>query len=267
MRTVKWIMAVAAGVGLLVVGCGDNGSDDPGGAASGELPDGRTFLSTSVTDGDMPRSLADGTRIRLDFTGDDLRVDAGCNLLWFSPTRQDGDRLITAMEFTTNAGCSPDRLDQDDWLTGFLTSEPTLRLDGDSLRLSSDGVTIELLDIEVATPDRPLVGTRWRINTIIDGQSENSFNAEAEAWLIFTADGTVRGRTACNAFGARYQVDGSRLSVSRLVTTDAPCEGLAAELETALYDVLSGDSTVDIETNKLTLISTNGKGVSLRTDL
>jgi heat shock protein HslJ len=258
---------VAAGVGLLVVGCGDNGSDDPGGAASGELPDGRTFLSTSVTEGDMPRSLADGTRIRLDFTGDDLRMDAGCNLLWFSPTRQDGDRLITAMEFTTQVGCSPDRLDQDDWLTGFLTSEPTLRLDGDSLRLSSDGVTIELLDIEVATPDRPLVGTRWRINTIIDGQSENSFNEEAEAWLIFTDDGTVRGRSACNLFSARYEVDGSKLSVSRLIATDEGCTGYAAEIEAALFDVLHGESTVNIETNKLTLTAANGKGVSLRTDL
>ena len=168
---------------------------------------------------------------------------------------------------STEIGCAPRSLDQDDWLTDFLTSDPTVRLDGDSLRLTSQDTTIELLDIEVATPDRPLVGTRWGINTVIDGKSANSYDAQADAYLIFGDDGTVRGRTACNSFGAQYEVDGSKLRVSRLITTDVGCAGYAAIIEEALYDVLSGDSTIDIETNHLTLTSANGKGVSLETNL
>jgi heat shock protein HslJ len=264
----KRTLAVAAGVGLLVsTGCGEDGSGDPRGGAGGELPDGRTFLSTSMTDGDVVRPLVDGTRIRLEFAGDNLRAYAGCNYLGFGNARQEDDRLVAGQASGTDIGCDPKRLDQDDWLAEFLTSEPTLRLDGDSLSLTSEEVTIELREIEVATPDRPLVGTRWRINTILDGQSANSFGAQYEAYLIFRYDGTVRGHTACNAFRAHYEVDGSTLSTSRLVAETAPCEGYAAELEAALVDVLSGDSTIAIETNQLTLTAADGKGVSLRTNL
>lgn len=258
-------------VGILLVtialgaaGCGEEEApDDP--SAGGELPDGRTFLSTSVTEGGAPRPLADGTPIRLDFDGDDLIVDTGCNELWFGPARRDGNRLITDTTFTTQVGCSPDREDQDEWVTRFLTSEPTLELDGDALRLTSKDVTIELLDIEVATPDQPLVGTRWRINTVIHDEGVNSYNEDAEAYLIFGDDGVVTGRTACNSLGGRYEVDGSKLSVSELITTHAGCDGYAAEIETALYDVLNGYSTIDIETSQLTLLAANNNGVSFRT--
>lgn len=266
MRSVKGIAVVAAAA-LVITGCGDEGSAKPGGGSVRELPDGRTFLSTSVINGDSTRPLAEGTRIRLEFAGDELSAYAGCNYLGFGDARQEDDRLVVDQTSSTDIGCDRQRADQDDWLADFLTSEPTVRLDGDSLWLASQDTTIKLLDLEVATPDRPLVGTRWRINTVIDVGSENSYNAKAEAYLIFGDDGAVRGRTACNSFGARYQTDGSKLRVSRLVTTDQGCDGYAAIIEDALYDVLSGDSTIDIETNQLTLTSADGKGVSLRTNL
>lgn len=253
-------------IALGLAGCGEAeapATDDFGFAD--ELHDGRTFLSTSVVEGDAPRPLAEGTRIRLEVVEGDLSVEAGCNALWFGNATQEGDRLITGLEGTTEIGCSPERIRQDDWLTDFLTSEPTLRLNGDSLRLTSGDTTIDLLDIEVADPDRPLVGTRWRINTVVDGQSANSFAEEAEAYLTFGDDGTISGRTACNSFSARYEVDGPRLSVSRLIATDASCKGYAAEIQAALFDVLHGDSIIDIETDQLSLTAADGKGVSLRT--
>jgi heat shock protein HslJ len=260
----RWIMA-AASAALVITGCGD---DEFGGSRDElQLPNGRTFLSTSVTEGGDSRPLIEGTTIRLEFAGGGLRVHAGCNHIGFSEARQEGDRLVTDQMSFTEMGCGRERADQDEWLANFLTSEPTMRLDGDSLWLTSQDTTIELLDIEVATPDRPLVGTRWRINTVIDGRSENSYNSEAEAYLIFGDDGTVQGRTACNSFGARYEVDGSKLSVSRLVTTAVACGGYGAIIEEALFRVLRGNSTIDIETSQLTLTSADGSGVSLRTNL
>jgi heat shock protein HslJ len=267
MRAMRWILAAAGSVLMVTTGCGDVGSGDPRRGASGELPDGRAFLSTSVTEGDVPRPLAEGTRIRLEFDGDGLSVYAGCNYLGFQNARQNGDHLVVEEESSTDVGCRPKAMEQDEWLTTFLTSEPTMRLEGDSLWLTSKDTTIELLDIEVATPDRPLVGTRWRINTVIDGVSANSYNSEADAYLVFHDDGSVTGETACNSFSARYEVDGSRLSVSGLVTTRAACGDYGAVIETALFDVLQGDSTIDIETIHLTLTAADGTGVSLRTNL
>ncbi len=48
-------------------------------------------------------------------------MNAGCNELWFGNARQDGDRLIVDLEYTSEVGCTPERLDQDDWLARVLT--------------------------------------------------------------------------------------------------------------------------------------------------
>ncbi|HKE69340.1 MAG TPA: META domain-containing protein, partial [Nocardioidaceae bacterium] len=204
----------------------------------------------------------------MDFDGGALNVNAGCNLLGFDEVRQIDDRLVAGQASSTEMGCLQERMDQDDWIAAFLTSEPTVRLDGDTLRMTSGETTIELLDTEVATPDQPLVGPRWRINTIVeDGWSTNSYNSDAEAYLVFDDDGTLRGRTACNAFSADYQVDGTTLSTSGLTSTKAQCDKYGALIEAALYDVLRGDSTIDIETKQLTLVDADGNGVSLQTNL
>ena len=105
-------------------------------------------------------------------------------------------------------------------------------------------------------------------NTIVeDGWSTNSYNADAEAYLVFGDDGTLRGRTACNAFSADYQVDGTTLTTSGLTSTKAQCDHYGALIEAALYDVLRSDSTIDIETKQVTLVDADGNGVSLRTNL
>jgi hypothetical protein len=54
----KWIMA-AAGAALLIAGCGSGESDDLGDGSAGDLPEDRTFLSTSVTEGGVSRPLAE----------------------------------------------------------------------------------------------------------------------------------------------------------------------------------------------------------------
>ena len=245
-----------------VWGCGEEAAP-----SSGELPDGRTFLSMSVVESGEPRPLVEGTRIRLDFGEGGLSVQTGCNYLDLGNVRQVDDRLVVGRQLFTEMACSQERMDQDDWVLEFMTSEPTVRLDGDTLWMTSGETTIELLDIEVATPDQPLVGPRWRINTIIDGQSETSYNAEPEAYLVFDADGTLRGRTACNAFSASYEVDGTTLSTSGLTTTKVACDDSGALIEAALYDVLRDGATIDIETRQLTLTSADGNGVSLQTNL
>jgi heat shock protein HslJ len=139
-----------AAVGLLIpialelVACGEEESvsilDGPGG-----VPDGRTFLSSSVVEGGVSRPLVEGTRIRLEFADGDLSAYAGCNYLELGNARQEGGRLVADQTSFTEMGCGREREAQDDWLADFLTSEPTVRLDGDSLRLTSEHTTIELV--------------------------------------------------------------------------------------------------------------------------
>jgi len=47
--------------------------------------------------------------------------------------------------FGTEMACEPGLMDQDVWLTEFLTSAPTVSLEDDMLTLADDGSTIAML--------------------------------------------------------------------------------------------------------------------------
>ena len=44
----------------------------------------------------------------------------------------------------TRMACSPELMNQDSWLAELLTSNPTIVVDGDTLTLTADDVTLEL---------------------------------------------------------------------------------------------------------------------------
>lgn len=110
------------------------GSDDPDLA-------GKTFVSTQVTG----HELVDGSEVRLIFQTDRISVQAGCNTLNGGATWDEGALVVTQPMARTMMACAPDLMAQDDWLEGFLTSEPALSLDGATLTLgdSTEGITLD----------------------------------------------------------------------------------------------------------------------------
>ena len=89
------VLIAAVAVPVIVLGCvgagaGPSGSRPGSGAASAStVPsatpaltlDGRTFLSTAVTENGVARALVGGTRIRLQFLDGRLAATAGCNTM------------------------------------------------------------------------------------------------------------------------------------------------------------------------------------------
>ena len=65
---------------LVLAGCNAAGSD-PTSSADPMSVDGRTFLSTDVTQDGEERPLVDGTQIRLAFSDGQLSASAGCNTI------------------------------------------------------------------------------------------------------------------------------------------------------------------------------------------
>lgn len=244
-------------VGLLLSGCG-------AALAPGEgLPDGRTFLSESVTEQGEPRPLVAGTRIRLSFSGDTVRADAGCNLL-SGTARMDGDRLVVTNLGGTEMGCDEPRMAQDDWLIEFLGGRPVLALDGDVLTLSDSRTVIRLSDRRIADPDRPLRGTRWEVDTLVDGAVASSLPAGVSAYLTFTKGGQVTGYDGCNLFSGRYEVRDLAIIVSELISATRHCAGDAGVVGQSVLDVLREEMTYRIEARRLMLDTASGKGLGLR---
>ncbi|MEV4512243.1 META domain-containing protein [Dactylosporangium sp. NPDC049525] len=261
---------------LLVVlaGCARGGAAAP---AEG-LPWGHTYLSTAVTEQGKPRQLAAGTRIELRFgDGGRLLVLAGCNTMQ-AKARLDGDRLVLGEMAMTAMGCAAPLGAQDTWVATFLGGKPAWRVTGDELVLDGAGISMTLLDREVADPDRPLAGAEWTVDTLISPAPHASVSAGASdagvaasvpagvrAHLTFTADGKVTGSGGCNALSGGYTMDGATLTFTDVGSTRMACPDERATVEAAVLGVLRGTATYAIDANHLTLTAADGTGLRLTT--
>ncbi|GAB2631414.1 META domain-containing protein [Kribbella swartbergensis] len=241
-------MISAAGAGLLLAltGCGNESS------AGGSL-EGKTYLSTTVTEEGKPKRLVPNSRIRLTFTDDGrLIAEAGCNSMQApvdtgnGKLSTDGDLAMTAM------GCDAPRHAQDSWLMNVLKSEPSWKLEDDRLTLTSGGTTILLTDRETAGPDLSLDGTRWSLETVISGDTASHQAGSAKVWITVNGE-RVTGSTGCNELQGLVARGTGKLTFGEIATTRRACPGDAGRLEQTLLDRLRGDVSYEIDANRLKL--------------
>lgn len=254
---------------LLLTSCGTvdgQGGAGPG-AAGRTFPsslEGRTYLSTVVTEDGADRPLVEGSRVRLAFASGRVSAQAGCNTM-AGDYRTDDGRLVVEQLSSTLMACSEELMRQDTWLSDLLEGGPSFTLDGDQLVLTSGATAITLLDRTVADPDRPLAGTVWRVDTLISQDAVSSTPRGAEASLTFGDGGTLEVHAGCNRGSGTWTSDGDTVTVSRVVLTQMACEGARAELERAVTDVLgAGRLQLEITADRLTLTGADGKGLGLR---
>ena len=254
------VLAVVALSLLLLVGCGSR-------AASGGLSDlrGRTFLSTGVMENGQAKQLVTGTRIRLSFGEEGRRIgaDAGCNHIG-GDARVENGRLVAGDMAMTAMGCDGGRSEQDDWLVKFLTGTPTVRISGTELMLANNTTEIRLLDRTVADPDRPLIGTRWVVESVIDRDTSSSIPQGAVAHLLLNADGTFTGNTGCNHMGGGAVIAAPTIRFAGVFTTKMACEDGRMRLEHSVLGVLHDTVHYEIEADQLRLRDSSGKGLDLR---
>ena len=224
--------------------------------------DGRTFLSTSVTEDGVAWQLVAGTRIRLSFGEGRIGASVGCNSFGAGYRTGDGHLIVTEGGQTL-IGCAPDREAQDDWLFAFLGSRPMLSLAGNDLVLESGGTVITLLDREIADPDLPLVGTTWTVSAIISGGADSSAPAGVVASIVFMSDGRVEVNDGCNSGGGQFSATAETLRIVELSMTKRACDRGEAQMEAAVLAVLRAES-IDyrIEAGTLSLNAGN-RGLAL----
>ena len=233
--------------GCSTIGAGPSDTADPGSV------DGRTFLSTDITQDRADRPLVDGTQVRLAFSDGQLTASAGCNTIGGTYSI-DGDQLIFDGGGMTEMGCDPALHDQDEWLSEFLGADPEMALDGDELTLTSGGITMTLLDREVADPDLPLVGTTWTVTSIISADAVSTVPDGAVATFEFADDGTVEVNTGCNSGSGSYELDGSTLRFDGVAVTEMACDGPGGELEALILPMLGADAIeITIEAGSMTM--------------
>ena len=235
-------------------------------ASSGEIwrtrltSSGATATEAGLAGLDFLLQSADGftpvanTTLRLSFKETELGFSGGCNSYFGTYSLCDGKLCVSSLG-STDIGCEPALQAQDTWVSGFLQGSPTLTQAGPALTLSGDGATLELLDREVADPDRPLTGRTWTVDTFIDGDSASNFPGQGSPTLQFAADGSLTVFTTCNTGNGSYTRDGDTLTIAPVLYTEAGCgtAGSAQAEERVMQVMTAGEVTVAIDSARLTI--------------
>jgi heat shock protein HslJ len=255
MRTLAVMVAAMV---LPLTACGNEAA--PGGA-DGPLK-GRSFLATSVTEDGKPKQLAASTRVQFQFTDDGrLIADAGCNSMQ-SPVSTDGGKLSVKDLAITDMGCDAPRQAQDTWLAGVLQQKPTWKLAANQLNVTAGKTSLVLQDKAVTQPELPLDGTRWTVESLINGETASHPIGAEKAHLTISGE-RVTGSTGCNDLQGIVSRTGDKLTFGELATTRRACTGDADALEKAILTVLQGQVTFTIKENRLSLRGTGGTGLDL----
>lgn len=249
---------------------GDQGPP-PGGSADGTAPGadsvwGHTFLLTAGYRGGDPMATLAGTEVSLRF-GEDHRLvaDAGCNTMSGQASLDGGELAVDGLE-TTDMGCDEPRMAQDKWVGEFLTSRPTWELADGKLTLRGGGTELVLTDRAVADPARPLTGTVWTVDTLVDGQTASSVPAGAPQATVEFGQDTAKVFAGCNSGSARYRLSGDTITFEPLMLTRKACPDDIMALESAVVAVLEGSVTYGVESDVLSLKHPSGKGLQLRAE-
>jgi len=243
----------------LVLGCGSSTAPgqpvatspapDANAAASAGPADGpaalrdRVFVSVKVTEGGAPSEVIGDTVLRLHLRDGNFGASAACNSM--DGRYQITDGVFSASGGHTEMGCDAPRHAQDDWYFGFLSSKPSIDIDGDRITLRRDGKQIEFLDQEVATPDVPLAGPQWKVGSVEDAATAMRANWSQPATFTFDASGGVKVFTGCNEGSGKYEVVGAEVTFSGFTVTERACTDKdLAELEAAVLRVVQSEKAL-----------------------
>ncbi|RBY80144.1 hypothetical protein DQ239_03395 [Blastococcus sp. TF02-09] len=240
---------------LALAACGT-----PAGAGGGTADvDGAWHLTGGTADGaGLP--APPGTQATLELAGDEARGTAFCNS-WFATARLDGSALSLTEIGRTEMGCPPELMAAESAYLTALAAIDTAALDGEELVLTGDGVELRFGPLP-AVPPSPLEGTRWVLESLIDGPTASSVLGEAV--LELASDGTATGSTSCSRWSGTWQRDGGTLRTARRELTDQPCaSGLGAE-DVHVTAVLEAGPAIEFREDRLTLTAADGRGLVYR---
>jgi heat shock protein HslJ len=226
------------------------------GASPPPALDGKTYLSTDV----QGVALVPGSRIQLTFAKGDVNANGGCNSI-SGPYTIAGDRFSVTRMASTAMGCEAPLMQQDQWLVHLLEGAK-IALAGDMLTLDDGQVRLTLLDKEVASPDKPVVGTNWVLDSILDGDTASSVPAGVTASMRIV-NGQLELNAGCNIGGGPVTVTADTLAFGPLMLTKRACQAGPASVEQAVTTTLNGTVTYTIAADLLT-IDAGGPGLVLR---
>lgn len=188
--------------------------------------------------------------------GDDGSVggNAGCNG-WFGtydPATGFGEIGSTLM------ACDEPIMAQESLFLSILGGDATVTISGSMLTIADLSGNALQFRAQPPEEDRPLAGTSWELETLIQGEAAST--PVAPGSIAFTADGSVSGTTGCNNYFGDFA---AATGFGPIGSTKMACDGVM-EQEAFFLSVLSADATVAIEGALLTITAPSGDALQFR---
>lgn len=197
-----------------------------------------------------------GTQATLELAGDEARGTAFCNS-WFATVRLDGSAFALEGIGQTEMGCAPEVMAAESAYLAALGGVRTSAVRGDELVLTGDGVELRFSRV-VPVPDAPLAGTRWVLDTLVDGETASSVLGEAR--LDLAPDGALTASTGCRSIGGSWRSEGDSLVVDAAYDTFG-CPPPADRQDVHVLGVLFARPVATIDGDRLTLTAPDGRGL------
>ena len=251
------VIVVAA---IIAAGC-MGGTSTPG--AHTALPGTSWTLASLAGENGSLTPIINGTAVTATFSLDrNVGGSAGCNH-YSAPYTVDGESLAIEPAIRTEMYCNepPGLMDQEDRYLAHLTEVASYRIENDRLILAdSEGNDLLVFEKAARTPDLPLVGTKWVLDSYsTGGDAISSVIAGTTVTVTFGPDGSVGGNAGCNHYGGEYTLDGAKLSTSSLFSTLMYCETPGVmEQEATFMAHLANATSYRVDGDRLTLTDAEG---------
>jgi heat shock protein HslJ len=161
----------------------------------------------------------------------------------------------------TEMGCEPDVMAAEAAYLRALGAVGTAAVDGEDLVLSGDGVLLRFTPV-APVPDSRLEGTRWVLDTLVEGETASSTLGEP-AVLLLAPDRTASASTGCRSMTGTWLVENGALVIDDLLA-DGDCPADVAPQDELVTAVLQSGPAVEVREDRLTLTAGDGRGLVYR---
>jgi heat shock protein HslJ len=214
------------------------------------------------TSGGTPIPLPDQGRATLSADGQRLTGTAFCNG-YGGRYRLDGDRLHAEEVAQTEMAClEPLRMEAESAFLSVLRAGPLqVTRTAEELLLENDEGSLRFRP-QTPVPTADLVGTRWTLETLVDGEVASSTVGEP-AVLALADDGTFSASTGCRAISGTWRSSGDTVYLDYGWPEGACPPDVEAQEQHVIAALGSGFRAV-VEGQQLTVTGRDGQGLVYR---
>jgi heat shock protein HslJ len=255
------ILAVAAVplATVVLAACADRSGGSPAEPALPLLGEWE-LLDGSSGDTTVPRP--DGTGATLTFADGRVSGASFCNHYGGTYVLSGSSLALDGLGGTEMA-CAPEVMTAESVYLRALGAVDTAAVEDGDLVLTGEGAALRFGRVAPA-PAFELVGTRWVLETLVQGEVASSTLGEP-AVLVLLPDGTLSGSTGCRTLSGRWARTDDRLVFPEWQAHGDCPAGVRAQDEHVLA-VLDAETIATVDGDRLTVNSRNGLGLVYRAE-